>query len=461
MGSDTITLQSIPRAWRGTADLSEFRPALVVVWSATEPHRIGEIAQPPDNGRSVTLGRHPPDSAHLSLQRLVAGARQETGQLMDRAISREQIALRQTAGGMELVRRGRLPLLVNGAPCEQCEVMPGQLVELEDRIIFLVESRPDSISEQQNWSNHTFGDPDVHGIVGESPECWSLRQRLRTMAGRSGHLLIHGESGAGKELAARAIHAMSSRAPESFVARNAATMPEGLLDAELFGNVAGFPHASLSARQGLIGAADRGSLLLDEVGELPTALQAHLLRVLDAGEYQRLGESRTRRSNFRLIGATNRPPSTLKHDLLARLEFRVELPGLGARRSDIPLMIRSFMRHIAQEDPAISRRFMVDGHPRLTPAFARFLLSHSYTTHARELRRMLWESADRSPGEYLDLIGGSENESSDPLSREGIQAALDRHNGVQERVWRELGLSSRHALRRLMIKHGLLSKPQK
>ena len=118
------------------------------------------------------------------------------------------------------------------------------------------------------------------------------------------------------------------------------------------------------------------------------------------------------------------------------------------------------MNQIAEDDPSVRERFMLDGHPRLTPAFARSLLGHTYTTHARELRRLLWESADRSPGEYLDLIQPVDTEHTDPLGREAVQAALDRNNGVQERVWRELGLSSRHALRRLMLKHGMLSKPK-
>jgi len=458
MKSDTNTLTSVPRAWRGTGDLAENRPALVLVWSVAEPQRVGEIVWSPRHGHTGILGRHAPDSEHLSMYRLVRGSRQETGPLFDRAVSREQLAIRQTSGGLKLIRKGRLRVLVNGTPIEEIDVEPGQIVELEDRVLFLVDMVPAAIPEQRSWPGHVFGQPDSQGIVGESPACWALRERLRTLAARSGHVLLLGESGSGKELAAQALHALSPRASQPFVARSAATFPEGLLDAELFGNTAGFPHANLPAREGLIGAANGGTLFLDEVGELPTALQAHLLRVLDEGEYQRLGENRTRRSNFRLIGATNRPPDVLKHDLLARMGFRVKIPGLDQRRADIPLLIRSFMQQIAQEDRQIGSRLMVDGQPQLTPALAQSLLSRTYTTHARQLRRLLWEAADKSPGDFLDLVGQFDPKGTQPLSPEVIRAALDRHNGVQERVWRDLGLSSRHALRRLLLKHGITSK---
>ena len=148
--------------------------------------------------------------------------------------------------------------------------------------------------------------------------------------------LLLGESGTGKELAARAVHQLSQRGRQQFVARNAATLPAGLIDAELFGNAKNYPNPGMPERRGLIGEADGGSLFLDEIGELPVELQAHLLRVLDGdGEYQRLGEGVARRSNFRLIAATNRDPSTLKHDLAARFTARIELPTSrsGARTS--------------------------------------------------------------------------------------------------------------------------------
>src|SRR6185503_16398678 len=117
--------------------------------------------------------------------------------------------------------------------------------------------------------------------------------------------------------AARALHELSPRAERRLVSRNAATLPSGLMDAELFGNAKNYPNPGMAERAGLIGEANGGTLFLDEIGELPAELQAHLLRVLDGdGEYQRLGDAQQRRSDFRLVAATNRDPSSLKHDFL-------------------------------------------------------------------------------------------------------------------------------------------------
>ncbi len=136
---------------------------------------------------------------------------------------------------------------------------------------------------------------------------WQMRERIAFAANAGKHVLLHGESGTGKELAARALHALSSRAGKPFVSRNAATLPSGLIDAELFGSARNYPNAGMPERAGLVGQADGGTLFLDEIAEIPAEQQAHLLRVLDAdGEYQRLGEATTRRSDLVLVGATNR-----------------------------------------------------------------------------------------------------------------------------------------------------------
>src|SRR5690348_15490748 len=133
------------------------------------------------------------------------------------------------------------------------------------------------------------------------------------MARRPGHVLLTGASGTGKELAARAIHALSKRSGQRLVARNAATLPESLIDAELFGNAKNYPNPGMAERAGLVGQADGSTLFLDEIAELPSSSQAHLLRVLDDGEYHRLGDGLARRSDFRLVAATNRDVSSLKH----------------------------------------------------------------------------------------------------------------------------------------------------
>lgn len=257
------------------------------------------------------------------------------------------------------------------------------------------------------------------------------------------------------------------------VARNAATIPSGLADAELFGNVANYPNPGMPDRRGLVGEADGGTLFMDEIGELPEELQAKLLRVLDAqGEYQRLGEARTRKTDMRLIGATNRPVSALKHDVAARFRLRLRVPGLDARREDILLIARHLLRRVAETDPEIAARFFepVEGvlEPRISSSLARALVRHVYRTHCRELDALLWRSIASSPAGLLELTEEmaedlspdrvapiSSRRSPAELTAEQVREALDRVGGVQERAWRELGLANRYVLKRLMAKMGL------
>jgi two-component system nitrogen regulation response regulator GlnG/two-component system response regulator HydG len=203
---------------------------------------------------------------------------------------------------------------------------------------------------------------------------------------------------------------------------------------------------------------------LDEIGELPPELQAHLLRVLDGGEYQRLGDARPRVVVVRLVAATNRSAAELKADLAARFALRIQAPGLDERSEDVPLLARHLVKRIAQNDPAISRRFLDEaGLPRFGPALLRALSGHVYTTQVRELEAFLWRSLQSSPGDALELTPDLANDLSTPeaprrvgsVGAEEIRASLSRHAGVKDKVWRELGLSSRHALHRLMKKLGV------
>jgi two-component system nitrogen regulation response regulator GlnG/two-component system response regulator HydG len=289
------------------------------------------------------------------------------------------------------------------------------------------------------------------------------------VASRSAHVLVTGESGTGKELVARALHRLSPRGKRALVARNAATLPASLVDAELFGNAPGYPNAGMAERPGLIGQADGSTLFLDEIGELPEELHAHLLRVLDAGEYQRLGEARTRSSDFRFVAATNRGAESLKADLAARLALGIVVPGLGERREDIPLLARHIVQKIASTDRELEQRFLsgAAGGARGEPCFSSELICaltrHEYSTHVRELEGLLWRSLQASAqgvlehtGEVQDLLRPTSRPARAPedISPEELRAALARHGGVKEHAWRELGLSSRYALIRLMRKLG-------
>jgi DNA-binding NtrC family response regulator len=317
-----------------------------------------------------------------------------------------------------------------------------------------------------------FGEPDAYGIVGESPAAWRLREELAFVAKSTTHALLAGASGTGKELAARAIHAMSSRASRPFVARNAATLPAGLVDAELFGNARNYPNAGMSERPGIIGQADGGTLFLDEIGELPLELQSHLLRVLDAGgEYQRLGDAMPRRSDFRLVAATNRDPSLLKHDLLARLVSRVELSPLSARREDIPLLARHLALDAAKRSPEVAATFIDHdaqgrSYARFAPGLIEYALHQELATNTRQLEGAIWKAMREARGREIDAPSEWQRTSTPPSgatratrpssepSAERIRAALQTSGGRVVRAARALGLS-RFALHRLMKKNGI------
>ena len=329
--------------------------SLVICWSIDEPERVGESAV--IDGKCI-LGRGESSPADAT-PRMMFYRRRLRGTipalpLAASRVSRVQLELTPIEGENRLhVRRvGRCEMLVAGDVVEEALLEPGDTIVLRHAMVLLVTKTKTFRREPSSPStplSFPFGKPDPNGILGESEAIWALRDMLEMAAGTDQHVLLLGQSGTGKELAARAIHALSNRSHGAFVARNASTLPEGLVDAELFGTAKGYPHAGSPERVGLIGEADGGTLFLDEIGELPGPLQAHLLRVLDrGGEFQRLGESRLRHAHLRVVAATNRPVEHLKHDFAARFAFRIELPGLEYRRQDIPLLMLQLLQRAAQ-----------------------------------------------------------------------------------------------------------------
>lgn len=461
--------------WPDAGDDASEVLGLAIAWSLDEPHRVGEIALFGAQERPSVLGRPGGDDVDrcVIFGRHTPGRVEHVGPPRGSRISRRQLIVTPSATRLEVDNVGRCPLLVNGREMKRAEVGPGDTLELRNQLLLVVVERSRRLPRLTAFdgAGHAFGRADRFGLVGESPALWRLRDELAFVAPRQPHVLLLGPSGSGKELAARALHAMSARRDRPWVSRNAATLPAGLVDAELFGNVRDYPNPGMAERPGLVGAAHRGTLFLDEVGELPEALQAHLLRVLDGGgEYTRLGESRTRRADLRLIAATNRGPDELKHDLLARIDLRVTLPDLNARREDIPLLVRHLLGELAATDPAVGERFFAGwdgrrGEPRVEPALIEALVRHRYTHHVRELRTHLWRAMSASRGTFLALgdevraalvveDGGPTDPAS--LTPAQVQAALDEHGGNQAATWKALGLSSRDVLFRLIKKHGLV-----
>jgi DNA-binding NtrC family response regulator len=234
--------------------------------------------------------------------------------------------------------------------------------------------------------------------------------------------------------------------------------------------VKNYPNPGMPERPGLVGEADGSTLFLDEIGDLPEKCQVHLLRVLDdGGEYQRLGESTSRRSSFRLVAATNRAPELLKHDFLARFTHRLVVPGLVDRRDDIPLVLAEILRRTARDNAAIAARFFERrqgrvAEPRLAPNFVVRLLRHPFTHHVRELERIVWLALGTAEADFIgitpaveaELVASAESDVDiTQLDRDTIAKALADNGRSPTRAAKALGLKNRFVLLRLLKKHGL------
>ena len=464
--------------------------ALAVAWCAGAPWRAGELAFLPPGapGEPRLLGRGDllPDDPHprLAFVRQRPGGPEAAPAFSLAKLSRAQLVVSASGLNHVVVRSvGRCPMFVGGQRLDQASVLPGQAVQLGQQLLLLCVRRPAALAvPPDTYPVASFGAPDGLGIVGESPPIWKLRQQLGLVGPREGHVLLFGASGSGKELAARGLHTLSARQRRPLVARNAATIPESLIDAELFGNTKNYPNPGMLDRPGLVGEAHNSTLFLDELAELLPAMQAHLLRVLDGGEYHRLGDAVARRSNLRLIAATSRRPSELKHDLLARFSYRIEVPDLDARREDIPMLVAHLLRRLGASDDGLARVMggsAASAVPEISLGLCAQLLARRYPSNLRELERLLLQAFVESGGAALrsvDALGDSGEpgapeggagpalETIPPppaeadaveLRPERIQAVLDEHNGRIEAAYRALGLKNRFVLGRLIAKHGL------
>src|ERR1700739_3712324 len=198
-------------------------------------------------------------------------------------------------------------------------------------------------------------DANFKDIVGNGPELRRVLKRVETVAPTDSTALIYGETGTGKELIARAIHDLSPRRAKPFVRLNCAAIPTGLLESELFGHEKGAFTGAIAQRVGRFEVANGGTIFLDEIGEIPLELQTKLLRVLQEREFERLGGSRTLRTDARLIAATNRDLEAMvggqkfRSDLFYRLNvFPVRVPPLRERPEDIPMLVRHFTQQFAR-----------------------------------------------------------------------------------------------------------------
>src|SRR5881396_3316090 len=228
------------------------------------------------------------------------------------------------------------------------------------------------------------------GVVGKGRAMAHLFQLLETVAATSSTILISGETGTGKEVAARAIHHNSPRRMHRFVALNCSAIPETLLEAELFGHVRGAFTGAVANRQGRLEQANKGTLFLDEVGTMSQALQMKLLRVLQEREFERVGDSHTIKVDVRVIAATNSDLGWLvaagqfREDLFYRLNvIPVELPPLRERKEDIPLLVRHFLDKFRGDAPPARPAMTV------SQEAMRQLMSYQWPGNVRQLENAI------------------------------------------------------------------------
>ena len=312
-------------------------------------------------------------------------------------------------------------------------------------------------------------------MVGTGPAMRSLFEVIRRAAPSEGRVLLTGENGSGKELVARALHEQSRRRDGPFVKLNCAAVPAELIESELFGHERGAFTGAVAARRGKFELADGGTLLLDEVGDMPAAMQAKVLRVLQEGEFERVGGHQTLRTDVRVIAATNK-------DLAAEVEKGRFREDLYYRLNVVPVHVPALREH--KEDlPEISNRFLGEACERngrrpmqLSREALLALYAHDWPGNVRELRNqlerlvILCDGPEIAAEDVVRLLpgarkprtdrfrsGASFHELVEEAEREIILSALDRHQGNVSDTSRALGLERSHLykkMRALGVKRG-------
>jgi Nif-specific regulatory protein len=309
----------------------------------------------------------------------------------------------------------------------------------------------------------------LDNIVGHTPAIQRVFELVRQVAKWNTTVLIRGESGTGKELIANAIHYNSARASGPFIKLNCAALPDNLLESELFGHEKGAFSGALSQRKGRFEAANNGTLFLDEIGEVSPAFQAKLLRVLQEGEFERVGSSHTLKVNVRVIAATNRnleeevAESRFREDLFYRLNVMpIFMPALRERLEDIPELARFLLERVAKQQGG--RRL------EMKDSAVRMLLRHDWPGNVRELENTLERAAILSVNGVIDQLAMAQTGLEEAIlarglstrveidltdesldERERIVAALEQTGWVQAKAARLLDMTPRQIAYRVKI----------
>ena len=303
-----------------------------------------------------------------------------------------------------------------------------------------------------------YGFENVVGVTSAMREVYDL---VATVASSSALVLLTGPTGTGKELIAHAIHYRSARRDAPFVRVNCAALPEGLMESELFGHEKGAFTGAIRQHVGKFEQADGGTILLDEIGEVPLATQVKLLRVLESGELQRVGGTQTLKVDVRVIAATNRElrrevkEGHFREDLFYRLNvFHIPMPPLVERRDDIPLLAQHFVDKYAERHKKVAKR--------LAPEALSALVGYHWPGNVRELEHVIERAVIVATGDEVVHVrlpeldpdeareaaergmlptGATINAVLDETERRLIIEALKMEKGVQARAARRLGIS--------------------
>ena len=307
-------------------------------------------------------------------------------------------------------------------------------------------------------------------LLGDAPAMKALRERIARVAVSEGRVLIIGENGTGKELVAQAIHAQSPRSHRAFVSLNCAAVPAELIESELFGHEKGAFTGAVNMKVGKFERAHRGTLFLDEVGDMPQDMQAKLLRVLESGEVERVGGNRRIEVDARVVAATNKDlqaeveAGRFREDLYYRLEVvPLRTPPLRERKQDIPMLAERFVEEAARRN----RRRRA---PALTPAALSLLTGHDFPGNVRELKNLAERIIILAPPEATVLdkadvaphmpnrrkgpsVGYREGARFSDLVEEAERAiltdALAAHDGVVAAAARALGMDRSNLSKKL------------
>lgn len=312
----------------------------------------------------------------------------------------------------------------------------------------------------------------LENIIGKSPVMLELFSTLSKVAQSNSNLLIVGESGSGKELVAKAIHNLSVRKDNAFVAINCAAIPENLLESELFGYMKGGFTGAVSNKQGLFELANNGTLFLDEIGEMPLQLQAKLLRVIEDSTFRRVGGTSDIKVDVRILSATNKniqdfvQKGLFREDLFFRLNvLSVKVPSLRERRDDIPLLIEYFLKKHA------------GGRKRISANAIEMLKDYQWRGNVRELENIIERAVLLCSKELIDVIDLSEEIRLTPaagpavmpsggmnlekvignVEKDYLLKALEKTNGVKTEAAKLLNLSFR-SFRHRLKKYGIEKK---